>query len=306
MTMEPLQRIRPPPDKFPAAGHSPRLDYLPLASLVVNTSYQRQITRSGEKTIERIMSGFSWSRFSPVIVREQPGSSLFEIIDGQHRSTAALCLGYERVPCMIVKAGEDEAARIFAEVNGNVAPMTQVAIYKAALAGGEEWALAVRRAAGKAGAAVLTSSVPRGRQKPLQTIAVSACRRLLAAAGEDVLAATFRLLASSVAAPEPGFLSHTLISRWGQVLASRPDWVRSISAVCSALAEMRIDLRVIDVAAAEQRLVKRFGDGRPNDDGGAIEAKVIDMRRRNLSPQMIAASLRMPYAEVDRILRGAK
>lgn len=306
MTTEPLKRIRPSPDKAPAAGHPPRLDYLPLAMLEINTSYQRPITKPGEKTIERIMAGFAWSRFSPVIVRERPGTKMFEIIDGQHRSTAALCLGYERVPCMIVRASEDEAARIFATVNGNVTPMTPVAIYKAALAGGEEWALAVRRAADQAGAAVLTGSVPRNRQKPLQTIAVAACRRLLATAGEDVLAATFRLLASSLAASEPGFLSHTLISRWGQVLASRRGWVASISRVCSALAELRIDLRLIDVAEAENRLVKRIGDGRRSEHGGEIEGKVLELRRRKMSPQMIAASLRMKYADVNRILEAQK
>ncbi|MFT3673525.1 ParB N-terminal domain-containing protein [Aestuariivirga sp.] len=39
-------------------------------------------------------------------------------INGQHRAAAALSLGYERVPCAIVDAQAEEAASVFAAVNG--------------------------------------------------------------------------------------------------------------------------------------------------------------------------------------------
>jgi hypothetical protein len=283
-------------------GRPPRLDWLSISKLVVNTTYQRPITKSGENTIKRIMEQFHWSRFSPVIVREVPGKGIFEIIDGQHRSTAALCCGYDRVPAMIVQATDDEAARIFAAVNGNVTPMQPLAVYKAALAGGEQWALESRDAARAGGCEILTYPVPKLKQKPLQTMAVQAVRNAWRQHGPQTLAATFQLLAASREADKPGYLTSALIQGWNRILASRPGWVRNIDGVAHAVRTLSINLAFEEPGHAEKKIEARVGDGRRGADADDVKSKVADALDRKLSPQMIAATLRLPYAEVDRLV----
>lgn len=302
-TLAPLVYER---SKASAPGRPPKLDWLPIGKLVVNTRYQRPILRGGILNIQRIMDAFSWSRFSPVIVREIPGRGLYEIIDGQHRTTAALSCGYEVVPAMIVQATDDEAARIFASVNGNVTPMQPLGVYKAALAGKEPWALDVKAAADSAGCEVLVYPIPRAKQKPLQTMAVSAVRNVCRQHGPAVLAAAFKLLAASKGSNEPGFLSSSLIFGWGRVLGSRPGWVAEIDRVTAILRTMMVNLALENVETAEAKIAKRMGDGRTGGAAEDVRAKVEALLERKLNTQMIAASLRLPYAEVRRIVEDIR
>lgn len=300
MTLQPLTKLGIGPNSKPTPGKPPALDYLPLALLLVNTSYQRPITRGGLNTIGRIVDAFSWSRFSPVIVRHVPGKGLYEIIDGQHRCTAALALGYDRVPCMIVHASDEEAARIFATVNGNVTPMQPLAIYKAALAGNEEWALTLKAAADRAGVTVLTYPVAKAQQKPFQTMAVGACKESVLRHGGEAMGAALQLIAASEGAEQPGFITSSLIRDWTRIMASRPGWVLNISRV--TVPARRINLAVLGWMEAEARIEKAVGDGRRGDAEEEIRNRVKEARARKLTPQMIAAHLRMRYADVERII----
>ena len=75
------------PDPFPKPGHPPKLEWLALADLRVDPSYQRGITKMGLRTITKIVTAFEWSLFSPLIVAPVPGTSSYAMIDGQHRAT---------------------------------------------------------------------------------------------------------------------------------------------------------------------------------------------------------------------------
>ena len=153
------------------------MEWLPIAKLVVDEAYQRPISRSGLKNIEKIALGFRWSRFSPVIVTKILGQDLWAIIDGQHRTHAALALGYQQVPCYIVLAAGADAAQIFAAVNGNITPISLPALYKAALAAEEPWALGIKTACAAAGIKVLMSNASVSRRQPYDTLAVGTLRR---------------------------------------------------------------------------------------------------------------------------------
>ena len=87
-----------------AVGRPPKLDFLPLSKLRIDDGYQRDVSPRGLRTIATIHNDFDWNRFAPLIVARVPGGDLHVIIDGQHRSTAALLRGYELVPCAIVEA----------------------------------------------------------------------------------------------------------------------------------------------------------------------------------------------------------
>lgn len=305
MTLEPLQKFSQSYQAAANPGRPPKLEWLDLRKLTINTRYQRPITAGGMNTIKRIMAGFSWSRFSPVIVRRVPGpEECYEIIDGQHRSTAALNCGYDNVPAMVVACDEDEAARIFAAVNGNVTPMQPMAVYKAALAGGEDWARQCKAAAEAAGCSILTYALPRGQQKPLQTMSIQAVRQVWRSHGPGVLEATFKLLTASSGSDVPGFLSSYLIKGWSRVLASRPGWVRDIATVQEAIRQMNMNLSLLEVEEAERRLAARMGDGRSRVTGeiSVIKEKVADAMGRRLSAQFIATQLRLPYAFVEQLM----
>lgn len=303
MSLEPLRKFDERYEGATDPGRPPRLEWLSLSTLVINTTYQRPITPGGMNTIKRIMADFAWSRFSPVIVRRVPGpEERYEIIDGQHRSTAALNCGYDRVPAMIVSSTDDDAARIFAAVNGNVTPMQPMAVYKAALAGGEAWAIECRDAVESAGCSILTYPVPRDQQQPLQTMSVQSIRAAWRSYGPAVVAATFKLLAASQNSHVPGFLTSGLIKSWSRVLGSRPGWVKNIERVEEAVRMMAINLTLVEVEHAEQKLAQRLDDGRKGDSLAAIKAKVADALGRRLSAQIIATQLRLPYAEVERLI----
>lgn len=303
MSLEPLTPLTIILEKSPNPGRPPSLDWLSISSLVINTLYQRPVSRSGLTTIARITAAFSWSRFSPVIVRRIPGPlSAYEIIDGQHRSKAALTLGYDRVPAMVVDATDEEAAQIFAAVNGNVTPMHPLSVYKAALAGNEPWALGCRKAASNAGCEILLYPKTKADQAPRQTMAVQAIKRVWQQHGEAVLEAAFLLLTATSESEQPGFLTSFLISRWSSILASRPGWVANIGLVRSTIRTMAVSLALEEPARLEIRIGQRIGDGRGKEVETDIKAKVAEAFGRRLSPQMIAASLRLPYAEVERII----
>lgn len=303
MTLDPLVKFD---TQFPTSGKPgkpPELKWLRLASLVVNTDYQRPVTTGGMNTIKRIMAAFSWSRFSPVIVRRVPGPvETYEIIDGQHRSRAALNCGYDLVPAMIVHCTEEEAARIFAAVNGNVTPMQPLAVYKAALAGGEQWAVECRDAARKAGCEILLYPVPKSKQKPLQTMAVQNIKRAWAQHGPQNLEATFRVLAGSRDSHLPGYLTSYLIQHWSRILASRPGWMANPGQVIEAMRMLALSLAFEEPQSAEHKIDQHIGDGRKGDALADLKIKVADALGRRLSAQMISASLRLPYAVVDRLI----
>src|SRR5687767_15353118 len=113
--------------KAVSAGPAPMLQWLKIADLVVDTSYQRPIIGKGRRNVDRIARAFSWSCFAPVVVSPVEGGK-FAIIDGQHRTTAASLVGIDSVPCQIVIAEREEQAAAFKAINGITTPISRMAL----------------------------------------------------------------------------------------------------------------------------------------------------------------------------------
>jgi hypothetical protein len=300
-TLKPLIKL-PVAIPLQNPGRPARMEWLPIAALRIDSTYQRQMLKQGEKNAERIARGFRWDRFAPVIVTPVNGRGLYALIDGQHRATAALTLGYDRVPAYIVDADPETAARIFAAVNGNVTAMTAYQVFKAARAGGEEWAIAIDRACKAAGVRPLVHATMAKLLKPFDTIAIGALRRILTIHGEDVLRESLKLVCASKNADRQGFLRYGIIVPYGQMMAGRPGWLRSHDALARAIAP--VDLGLVMPEQAEALLVRAVGDGRTaTDTWSAIVSRVADLKARRLSPTMIATQTRLTYAEVERALK---
>ncbi len=301
MTLRTLEPIAAPPANQPSAGRPVKLDYLPISALRVDDTYQRDMTSRSLTNIQHIINRFSWRKFSPlVVVPSGEGGNTYANIDGQHRTIAALTLGFDKVPCAIVDATTEEAAEIFAAINGTVTPMTPMAIFKAARAAGETWAKAVQKACDAAGVTPLVYPVPFSKQKPLQTMCVGIMRRIYERHGESVLKALLQTMVAPPEAQTKGYLTASVLRSYVGMFLTRPGWVRDPSNVAKAMAKLSpLNHPPFEI---EKILESKIGDGRTSaTDENELRAKVQDLKARRFGKTMVAASLRLPYADVERL-----
>lgn len=159
-------------------GPAPMLQWVKIADLVVDDSYQRDLKPGNWKAIKAIAADFKWSRFSPVFVAPVEGGK-FAIIDGQHRTHAAAMCGFDQVPCQVVQMLHEEQAAAFAAVNGLVTKVTTWQIFKAALTAGEPWAVAMHKVADDAGCRVMTGNTSMFSKKPGEIYSVVRLRKMI-------------------------------------------------------------------------------------------------------------------------------
>lgn len=155
--MREILAISPPAGLVVSAGTAPILQWIKIAELVIDDSYQRDLRRENWSAIRRIAENFRWSRFSPVFVSPVEGGR-FAVIDGQHRTHAAAMCGFEQVPCQIVPMTREEQAASFAAVNGMVTKVTSIQLFKARVREGDPKAQTAVEIAEAAGCKICTSN----------------------------------------------------------------------------------------------------------------------------------------------------
>ena len=153
--------------------------WVPIAKLLIDTRYQRDMTAAGMAHVERIAEKFDWRKFTPLIVSPVDGEN-FAVIDGQHRATAAKARGFTTCPaiCMPFESFR-EAASSFAAINGNVTPISALHVFKAARAAGENWATEMQAVADEAGVVVLTYPKEKKTIAANETMAISSLKDLI-------------------------------------------------------------------------------------------------------------------------------
>jgi hypothetical protein len=101
----------------------PRFAEVDPSTLLVDESYQREISDRGQKLIRSIVEGWDWTKFKPPVVVETPEG--LQVIDGQHTAIAAathnqiaksatvadlrLTKRIGKIPVMVVSADSVEA-----------------------------------------------------------------------------------------------------------------------------------------------------------------------------------------------------
>ena len=254
-----------------SAGRPPRLDFLPIANLRIDESYQRNIEARGLRTIATIHNEFDWNRFAPLIVAHVPGGDLYVIIDGQHRATAALLRGFEKLPCAIVEASALEQPAIFTAVNGTVTPITIFQLFKAARAAKIAWALEIDQACKPAGVVPLLYPKVKREIKPFETMAIGTLRRNIGRFGVSEVSAALVAAARHSDSGEPGF--------WSSV--------------------------AIDQAISEHR--SEQGKKVENDPAAAasLAVRIRELRARKYSRFAIQAALRCKLSDIEDAMGGA-
>lgn len=132
-------------DIAPAKGSLPVLQYCQPGQLAVDPTYQRELDGRSRQLILRIVKGWDWNLFQPLVVARRQDGALF-VVDGQHRLEAARQRGdIQQLPCVIFQsAGEGDEAGIFVALNQERRPLTPFALWKGAIASGDEQALALQ------------------------------------------------------------------------------------------------------------------------------------------------------------------
>lgn len=200
-------------------GPAPELRWLPIDSLVIDDSYQRDITKQGVGNIRHIAENFSWTFFAPVIVSPIEGGR-YAVIDGQHRTTAAALLGVEQVPCALVIADQKTQARAFHAINAQTTRMHPLQIFHAQLASKEPAALAAVAMAESAGV-----SVPRNVTTCDQHMTLAPGTLVsMAARNASVGALTLKCLTHAGERHSSSLLRSVIMLALFEVLSDHPTW----------------------------------------------------------------------------------
>ncbi len=302
--MRPLERLEIV-NRAKDAGRPPEMAWIEIAKLVIDDAYQRNIESRGRANILRIAAEFQWNKFSPVIVVQVSGGR-YAIIDGQHRTTAALSLDYSKVPCYIVKTSPQEAAAIFAAVNGNVTGLNPPQIYRAALAAGEAWAVQINDVCAKAGTKACTSKKTSTTMGPLETIAIQALRNALRLYPPQVLEFALKGFGASIDGQKPGLLTSKRINFFVGLMARHQGWLSTPEHFLTTMAAW--NLWFCDWAHVEAGLVRVLGKGDAVDaqEWASIVARVEDYHGRKFSASMIASIMKIPHAFVERAIAQIK
>jgi hypothetical protein len=239
-----------------AAGPAPMLQWIAIAELVIDPTYQRPIVGNGRKNVDRIARAFSWSCFAPLVVSPIEGGK-FAIIDGQHRTTAAALAGFDCVPCQVVIAAQHEQAAAFKAINGVTTPISAMALHAAAVAAREPWATEIADVCARGEVSLLRYPVPANLQIPGQTMAIGAIAKCLKRYGADTLITALQCV-TQTENNTPGMLSGRMIQALCEVLHDKPEWRDSGLALLEAFDH--IDLATIhteSLVEAARRNVSR-------------------------------------------------
>lgn len=260
-----------------AAGDRPQLQWIAIDRLVVDETYQRPITGGGRRNVMDIARAFRWSRFTPVVVAPIDGGR-FAIVDGQHRTTAALLAGISEVPCQIVAAGQVEQAEAFSAINAKVTRVGRLAIFRAALAAGEGEALTIEKAARRARVKILPYPKSELNQEPGETMAVGTIAQCLRNYGEHTLVLALRVVVETRNNVKGGLLSDI------------------IAANCAAIHKLPARIRTAEgsvIAAFEQiNLIREMSKARAYERPKGVPAwrELADRLARQLAAHFQVAA----------------
>jgi hypothetical protein len=244
-------RFNTPTSEF-APGPAPFLDWIAVERLVVDTVYQRTIGRRGATNVAQIAENFDWSKFAPVIVAPVEGGR-FAIVDGQHRTTAAMLRCIKEVPCQVVQADRAKQAEAYAAVNGSVTKTTAQQLYHARLAANDANALAIEEVCAAAGVEIVRPNVVRATMKPGQTQAVTALYRCLKEFGRDTLITALQCI-TQTADGNAGFVKATIIESLCIVLHENPTWRDAGDALLRAMDKFKFADVWDQIASGQEKM----------------------------------------------------
>lgn len=170
-------------------------------SLLVDASYQRDLSDKSIKLIQKIASEWDWRRFKPPVCAFADGG--LQIIDGQHTAIGAASRpDITSIPVMVVEAPELQArALAFIGHNRDRLQVTPMQMHHAAVAAGDDVAVTIEQVCERAGVTLVRSAFGGYRYKVGETVAISAIRGLIDRKGAQFARRTLQALVQADLAP---------------------------------------------------------------------------------------------------------
>lgn len=237
--LRPLERLEfdPPPSQRADPGARGELKWLRLDQLYIDDEYQRPILAAGKKNIKRVIEEMSWSLFAPVVVAPR-GDGKYAVIDGQHRSVAALLNGHTKeVPCYVIKGGPEAEALAFAVINGNVTKVSPLMIHAALVASGQRDACRLSAVCARAGVSI--APYPKQDCKKGETLAIGTVKEALARFGESVLVLAMRSI-TETGDGNAGLVREGIITGTCDVLEYLPGWQKDPAGFIREVAKLGV------------------------------------------------------------------
>lgn len=180
----------------------PEFDWIDPSELCVEEEYQRGLSPKSLTMIRHIAASWSWAKIKPAVC-VRSGNRLV-VIDGQHTAIAAVSHGgIPKIPVMIVDAKTiKERAAAFISQNRDRLALTPMHLHYAAVAAGDEIAVAVQQACEKAKAVILRHPIgAKGQYRVGQTLAIGIISRIVAKIGVFQGARVLKVLVDAKRAP---------------------------------------------------------------------------------------------------------
>lgn len=197
----------------------PMLIWAKIEDLVIDRRYQRNITVAGRRAIQRIANEFDWRKYQPILVAPHQGGKL-AVVDGQHRAHAAALCGITELPAMTVPMTLTEQAAGFAAINRDRISIDALAIYRAELAAGTEWAAECRAVVEAAGCHLATAKPSAKNKTPGMVYSISLIRKMVAAGEGVAVTAGLRAICESAQRAEIESYGGPVLSVWLKALAT--------------------------------------------------------------------------------------
>lgn len=177
----------------------PIFEWVDPASLLVNETYQRDLSERSIKLIRRIVDGWNWTKFKPPVC--SLGDNGLEVIDGQHTAIAAASHPHvSQIPVMIVETETvQDRASAFIGQNTDRLGITKMQLHRAAVAAGDEEALTIEQVCQRSGVHLLMAKPHRW--KTGDSLAVSAIGALIDRRGAMGARRVMELLVQAESAP---------------------------------------------------------------------------------------------------------
>lgn len=216
----------------------PVFEWVDPCTLLVEAAYQRNLSKNSITLIRRIAERFDWAHLKPPVCARAGEGRLF-VVDGQHTAIAAVSRGVEKIPVMIIDAGDvRRRAKAFVSHNTDRLNITPLQMFASRLAAEDAGAVAAQRAAKDAGVTILRSQPGNGHWNRGETMACGAVERLATKYGHD---GAVRALKSLVAAKRAPVSVHEILAVAAVLFDPKFGWQHSTFDLVTVIRSKSID-----------------------------------------------------------------
>ncbi len=169
-------------------GERPRVEWQSTDTLLVDTRFQRDLSKNSDRLIRRIVENFRWCLFGIIICTDN-GDGTFTVIDGQHRAIAAtLHSSIRSVPVFVTDAETlQEQASAFLDINRHRVKLNALQLHKARRLAGDPDAAAVAGICADVGVIVPGNVVSWSQIRPRQLLCIGTLYNVRRRFGDDIL-----------------------------------------------------------------------------------------------------------------------